>query len=428
MCICTFPNCAYLSETSRMIEIYKELKRRNIEVVMATHGGPYEWLFEEEGIEYDIVHPHFTNERAREFVLTNTGEKGLAEFYTPDELDVHVKNEIEYFELKSVTKVVTGFTLSCAISARASNISYYVTHLGSFVPPVFEKKMLVPTLVTDLKIFNYIPEKWLVALVNNLMYKSKLATKSFNIVAQKYGVAPFNSMTEIMMADTVVVTDVPEILGIEKEELENWKPSVKNNKYYNHPSKLRYGGAIYAKLFGDVSEEIINFLDSPKPKIYVALTSGQSEVLKRVYEGIKDMDAQIIILTTLHNMKEIDSAVSSSQKKNILIVEHLPSHKVMPMVDLAIIHGGQGSIQTAIASGVPVLGIPLHVEQGLNVSILERHKAGIMQLKHRIMPDEVREKVTRILEDNNYKKNMLKLMSHQSKVDGVKRAADWIEN
>lgn len=44
------------------------------------------------------------------------------------------------------------------------------------------------------------------------------------------------------------------------------------------------------------------------------------------------------------------------------------------------------------------------------------------------MPDEVREKVTRILEDNNYKKNMLKLMSHQSKVDGVKRAADWIEN
>ncbi len=59
MKICTFPNCAYLSETSRMIEIYKELKSRNVDVVMATHGGPYEWLFEDEGIEYTIVKPHF---------------------------------------------------------------------------------------------------------------------------------------------------------------------------------------------------------------------------------------------------------------------------------------------------------------------------------------------------------------------------------
>jgi len=419
MKICTFPNCAYLSETSRMIEIYKELIKRGHEVTMATHGGPYEWLFAEEGIEYTLVLPHFTDERARDFVLTNTGEKGVAEFYTEEELEQHVKSEIDFFETNSISKVITGFTLSCAISARAKKIPYYVTHLGSFVPPIFEKKMLVPTLVSDSRIINSIPRKWLVSLVNALMYKSKIATKSFNKVAVKFGVIPFKSMTEIMMGDTVVVTDVPEILGIPKAEIESWKPSGKYEKYYNHKSILKYGGAIYAKLFGEVPEEVKQFLDTTKPKIYVALTSGQSEVLDRVYEGIKGIDAKIIILTTLHKFKDIN-------EDNIMVVNHLPSHKVMPMMDLAIIHGGQGSIQTAIASSTPVIGIPLHVEQGLNVSILERHQAGIMQIKHNIDPKEVEKKSLEILNDLSYKSNMEKLASYQLAIDGVKKAVDII--
>ncbi|MCS5421361.1 MULTISPECIES: glycosyltransferase [Psychrilyobacter] len=419
MKICTFPNCAYLSETSRMIELYKEMKSRGEEVVMATHGGPYEWLFKEEGIEYNLVTPHFSNERARDFVLTNTGEKGLAEFYTVEELDEHVGSEIQFFKEQNIKKIVTGFTLSCAISARALKIPYYVTHLGSFVPPVFEKKMLVPTLVTNFKIFKVIPRSWLVNLVNGLMYKSKMATKSFNKVAVKYGVEPFMSMEEIMMGDVIVVTDVPEILTISKEEIENWKPEGKYKKYYNHPVKLRYGGAIFAKLFGDASDEILNFLDTDKTKIYVALTSGQSAVIERVYEGIKDLDAKIVILSTVHKIKE-------TSHDNILVVDHLPSHKVMPLMDVAIIHGGQGSVQTAIDAGTPIVGIPLHVEQGLNVANVEKHGAGIMQIKHDIDPEEVREKVERILGDISYKENMKKLSIYQKQVDGVVKAVDII--
>ena len=419
MRICTFPNCAYLSETSRMIALYKEMKDRGVDVVMATHGGPYEWLFKDEGIDYTVVEPHFTDERAKEFVLTNTGEKGLSEFYSEAELDQHVANEIAFFEKENIEKVITGFTLSCAISARASGISYYVTHLGSFVPPVFERKMLVPTLVLNLKIFKLIPKSWLIIMINNLMFKSKLNTKSFNKVAVKYGVKPFMSMEEMMMGDTAVVTDVPEILTIPKGELEAWKPSEKYKKYYNHPGKLRYGGALYSKLFGEVSDEIKTFLDTNKPKIYVALTSGQSDVISRVYEGIKDMDAKIIVVTTVHHIKE-------TSHDNVLFVDHLPSHKVMPMVDVAIIHGGQGSVQTAIASGTPIVGIPLHVEQGLNVAMVEKHGAGIMQIKHDIDSHDILEKVERILKDPLYKKNMMKLSEYQNSVDGVENTVDVI--
>lgn len=419
MKVCMFPNCAYISETSRMIEIYKELKTRGIEVIMATHGGPYEWLLEDEGIPFKIIQPHFTKERAKAFVRTNTGENGISEFYTEDELDLHVQNELDFFKKENVNKVVAGFTLSCAISARAMNIPYYVTHLGSFVPPVFENEMLVPTLVLNLKAFKLIPQKWMVKIINKLMYKSRIGTKSFNKVAKKYNVTPFRNMEEIMMGDVVIVTDVPEILTISKEEIENWTPRGKYEKYYNYKSKLYYGGALFAKLFGDPSQEIISFLDTDKPKIYVALTSGQSSVIEKVYEGIKDLDAKIIILTTVHEIKSIEH-------ENILIVDHLPSHKVMPMVDLAIIHGGQGSIQTAISAGTPVIGIPLHVEQGLNVAILEKHQAGVLQLKHDIQPEDIKDKVLKILGNDKYKKNMLRLSEYQNKVDGAKEAVDII--
>ena len=417
MKICTFPNCAYLSESSRMIAMYKELKSRNIDVIMATHGGPYEWLFKEEGIEYIKLTPYFTHERARDFVATNTGEKGLSEFYTADELGDHVKSEIDFFKKENITKVLTGFTLSCAISARALNIAYYVTHLGSFVPPVFEKKMLVPTLITDSPIFKIIPKSWLISLINNLMYKSNMATKSFNTVARQFNVKRFNSMEEIMMGDTIIVTDVPEILTIDKDEMENWKPSEKNKKYYSYDYKLRYGGAIFAKLFGEIPKEVTHFLQTDLPKIYIALTSGRSEVLDKVYEAISQMNVKAIICTTLHKFKE-------KTHDNILIIDHLPSHKVMPLMDLAIIHGGQGSVQTAINSGIPIIGIPLHVEQGLNVAMIERHEAGLLQIKHQLDPNEIIKKVNLILIDNTFKENAMRLSNYQKNVDGVQKAAD----
>lgn len=417
MRICTFPNCAYLSETSRMVAVYKELKMRGIDVIMATHGGPYEWIFKEEGIEYHIVKPYVTNERAREFVKTNTGENGLTEFYSAEELTAHVENEISFLKEENISTLLTGFTLSCGISARVLGIPLVVTHLASFVPPVFERKMLVPTLLPDSKLFDFIPKAWLVSYVNKIAYRSKLGTKSFNKVAKDYELKPFNSIIEMMMGDINIVTDVPEILGIPKEELENWTPSHKDRKYYSYDYKLKYGGAIFAKLFGDVSSEILEFLDTDLPKIYVALTSGRSEVLSKVYDAVSGLDAKTIICSTVHKF-------ANNSNPNILVVEHLPSHKIMPMVDIAIIHGGQGSVQTAIESGTPIIGIPLHMEQGLNVVIVERNGAGIMQSKYSVRPDEIRDKIQMILNNKSYKENMLRLSGYQKRVNGVKRVAD----
>lgn len=82
--------------------------------------------------------------------------------------------------------------------------------------------------------------------------------------------------------------------------------------------------------------------------------------------------------------------------------------------------------QGAIESETPIIGIPLHVEQGLNVSIVEKHGAGLMQIKHDIDPIEIRAKIERILNQRSFKTNMERLSKLQRQVDGVKKAVDII--
>ncbi len=48
------------------------------------------------------------------------------------------------------------------------------------------------------------------------------------------------------------------------------------------------------------------------------------------------MDVRAVLVSTVHHSKLEESP-------NILIKKHLPSHKVMPLVDLAIIHNKGGA-------------------------------------------------------------------------------------
>jgi hypothetical protein len=64
--ICLLPNCCFLSETSRMLEIYRALREREgspagapgtAGIKVVTHGGPYESLLRAAGVPYDVLGP-----------------------------------------------------------------------------------------------------------------------------------------------------------------------------------------------------------------------------------------------------------------------------------------------------------------------------------------------------------------------------------
>lgn len=123
MTICCFPNVAYLSETSRMVAVYRQLVEAGEQPLMATHEGTYEFVLEEEGIPFERVPPFMSRARSQAFVDANRRDIGLRRFfrfYETDELREHVRAEIALFERHDVRAVLTGWTLSTALSTRAA--------------------------------------------------------------------------------------------------------------------------------------------------------------------------------------------------------------------------------------------------------------------------------------------------------------------
>ena len=99
----------------------------------------------------------------------------------------------------------------------------------------------------------------------------------------------------------------------------------------------------------------------------------------------------------------------------------------MPLVDVVIIHGGQGSVQSAIASGVQVLGFPLQPEQRFNLRQLERQGVGISLPLRVLKKGNFQTVIEKILTNSSFKTNMQHLKSYQESYDGADNVAKALQ-
>jgi UDP:flavonoid glycosyltransferase YjiC (YdhE family) len=109
-----------------------------------------------------------------------------------------------------------------------------------------------------------------------------------------------------------------------------------------------------------------------------------------------------------------------------MVVGTLPSHLVVPRVDLAITAGGQGSLQTAMAAGTPVLGIPLQPEQDLNVALLERQGAARLVPRREAHTSRLASVADDMLRREQYRAAADRVRRLYDAVDGPANAADVV--
>jgi len=360
--ICLLPHCAYLSETSRMLELHRALTELGVEVRVATHGGPHQRLLAEAGIRYDVLGPGLSPARAAAFVGSAVGLGDPRQsMYDDAEIRTYVAAEAEYFRANRITVAVTGFTLTTLLSSRLTGVWVITEHAGSFVPPVFERRLLpAPTRPVDPRL-KHAPD-WLARfLVNRAPNRITAYCGGFNRVAAELGVEGIPSLAALLLGDLSLVPEVPEVLGISAAELAAWRPG----KGYRADSRLRAVGPLFAQLDLPMPADVQKFLDHPGPTIYLAMTSTTSDGVRTAIADLSRLDVRILVAGTIHDLGDLAT-------DQVMIRGVLPSHLVMPQVDLAVTTGGQGSVQNAMAAGTPLLGIPLHIEQDLNVALVER--------------------------------------------------------
>ena len=367
--ICLMPNCCFLSETSRMLEIYRALRERSTAgIKVVTHGGPYESLLRAAGVPYDVLGPGVSTRRYQEFLRSLPGI-GPADqsMWSDEELRSYAAAEAQYFARHQARAAVTGWTLTALLSTRLAGIPLITEHAGSFLPPVFERGLLpAPSMPVGLPGERFLPRHARRWIQNAAPARMGVYTAGLNRVAAELGVEPVPSFAALLLGDLTLVTDVPELLGLTRAQVDGWTP--RDPRRYRPGTRLRYIGPLYAHLDLPVPDQVQAFLAGRRPVIYVAITSTAPDLVRQVVRALEPLGTQILVAAATHDLADLAS-------DQVMVAGVLPSHLVMGDVDLAVIAGGQGSVQTALAAGLPFVGIPLQSEQDANVTFAQNQGA-----------------------------------------------------
>ncbi len=112
---------------------------------------------------------------------------------------------------------------------------------------------------------------------------------------------------------------------------------------------------------------------------------------------------------------------------NVHITGLLPAHRLGGLVDAAVLHGGQGTVQTACVTGVPFVGMGLQPEQTWNVRVCERQGNAISLSPKQVSKPAFLTAVRRVLADPSFAAAAARVRDEFARADGAAASARIIE-
>ncbi|XP_068623988.1 UDP-glycosyltransferase UGT5-like [Battus philenor] len=119
------------------------------------------------------------------------------------------------------------------------------------------------------------------------------------------------------------------------------------------------------------------------------------------------------------------------RSENIKISKWLPQSDLLrhPKIKLFITQGGLQSTDEAITAGVPLIGIPMFVDQWYNADKYRQLKIGLRLDIELLSEDTFRDAIKTVLNDKSYRDNIIKLRNvmHDQPQSPLDRAVWWTE-
>ncbi|KAF4628435.1 hypothetical protein G7Y89_g9715 [Cudoniella acicularis] len=163
----------------------------------------------------------------------------------------------------------------------------------------------------------------------------------------------------------------------------------------------------------------------------VLVTMGSSGTKEFLFEAIKALvmdrhdnwNAVVLADRGVCSLKEARD-VANDDPRLLVTDQFIPAPAAAALADVVIMHGGQGTVQTAIAAGTPIVGVALQVEQQTNLDNVMDAGAGIRIQRHSWHSHAIRTAVKTVLADANYKVRAMELAETIRSMDGARIAAD----
>lgn len=341
------PETFNFAEVTRAIEVARRMPP-DVECVFAGFSRRNSEYIKAAGFEFRLLTPYLSDEEGQLALAFDQG-RSLHHPFTAHMLAQRVASERVLLRCLRPDAVVIGVTPSQFISARGECVplvfirpfAYSLAHLEAirkvgatgFLPRTTPEECLVDDAAARL-----------LRVVGTRMPLSRAVHQ----VARANGVSLPRGLFAGLTADLNLIASAPHLLP----------------RWLEMPEGHRVVGPVYAHLRGKVPAIVADLAAGPQPLVYFAMgSSGNRDLVLDVLRGLGRADCQVLAPVRSHIRDEdLDTL-----PLNVHVTDWIPAHQLGDAVELAITHGGEGTVQTSCVQGWPFIGIPLQLEQRFNV-------------------------------------------------------------
>jgi len=159
--------------------------------------------------------------------------------------------------------------------------------------------------------------------------------------------------------------------------------------------------------------------------VYVSLGTlfnTDADFYRKCYEAFRGEDYQVILSSSMN----ADLADLGPAPPNFIAQAHVPQIEVLRRATAFVSHGGMNSVNESLSHGVPMLVIPQMGEQMIIGRRVEELGAGLYIEKPEVTAEKLREGVRRLLADQRFREQAVRVRQSFQTAGGVARAADAI--
>lgn len=372
-----FAEAVTLAHVARPLVLAQGLPEADYEPILAVDGR-YEKLYATSRVPRIAINSISTAQFAAALA------KGKP-IYSVKELEQYVQQDLEVIQSVRPDIVVGDMRLSLAVSTKLAGVPY-LNLTNSYWSPYAQVRFPVPQIPLT-RFVNIGTAQMLFDLVRPMVFS--LHTRPLNRVLKNHQLPSLgNNLQRVYSnADHVLYADLPGLTAMAYLPDNHhflgpilWEPDLPKPAWWDALCKT-------SQVNGEGSHA------QSSPIVYVNLgSSGPSNLLAMVLEGLKDLPVTVIAATA-------GKTHIANPPANAKIADFLPGLQACVLANLVICNGGSPSTQQAIAAGKPMLCLPSNLDQFLNTQGLI--KAGVArQIRaDRVSAATIKHQISQLLTD-----------------------------
>lgn len=391
-----------LAEVTRMIEVARALPDRHDPVFLG-YEDDYVDLIRGAGFEYRECAPALTASQ-REQALRFDQSKTLWSPFTRALVGARVRAERSVIRDTGARAVVIGTNPTSIVSARAEGVPlFYAVPFALTGPHVAQTGRL--GLVPGQGRLSRGIDRVATGAFRWVYDTAPLAPRAFAHVARDNGIAPLRTVASLLEADHNLLTVMP------------WELDG-----YRLPDGYTRVGPMFARLDVPLPDIVTELAGRDEPLVYLGLGSSAS---RRVALGAaRDLGAAPVnvVAPIRHYLRPGDEVPD-----NVHVTDLLPAHLLGGLVDAAVLHGGQGTVQTSCMTGIPFVGMGMQPEQRWNVRVCVAQGNALALPPRRAGTGAVAHAVHRLLTEPSFRESARRLRAVFEGEDGAVASAGIID-